>query len=97
MHIARGFVEGLFESTDKAVATPGSQTDATRTTKLKHMGELGSIPWTFSHLKLTMHVHVFQLEDDVDTAALGPARNAHQCRWADAEGVEQETMGTGSR
>ncbi|ROV87060.1 hypothetical protein VPNG_10404 [Cytospora leucostoma] len=96
-HIARGFVEGLFESTDKAPDTSGSQKHPTRTTKLKHIGELGSVPWTFSHLKLTMHVHVFQLEDEVDAVALGLARDAHRCRWADAEGVEQETMGTGSR
>ncbi|KAK1728474.1 DNA glycosylase, partial [Colletotrichum acutatum] len=30
--------------------------------RLKHAGELGSVPWLFSHLKLTMHVHLFEVD-----------------------------------
>ncbi|KUI73605.1 A/G-specific adenine DNA glycosylase [Cytospora mali] len=82
--IAREFVTGLFEATDRAAG-------------LKHRGELGSIPWVFSHLKLTMHVHVFQLEDDINQIAQALGQDAGRYQWADAESVEQETMGTGMR
>ncbi|KUI52543.1 A/G-specific adenine DNA glycosylase [Cytospora mali] len=82
--IAREFVTGLFEATDRAAG-------------LKHRGELGSLPWVFSHLKLTMHIHVFQLEDDIDQIAQALGQDAGRYQWADAESVEQETMGTGMR
>ncbi|KAI0484608.1 DNA glycosylase [Xylariaceae sp. FL0804] len=66
----------------------------------KHVRELGSVPWTFSHLKLTMHVHLFELEvageppaDEEEEAAGGRARNSS--RWSDA--VDDESMGTGMR
>lgn len=61
--------------------------------KIKHLGDLGSVPWVFSHLKLTMHVYSFQVED-------GPGcvvAVADRTRWADARDVEEETMGTGMR
>lgn len=61
--------------------------------KIKHLGDLGSVPWVFSHLKLTMHVHSFQVEDGPG----GVVAVANRTRWADAEGVEAETMGTGMR
>ncbi|KAG7284561.1 hypothetical protein NEMBOFW57_010939 [Staphylotrichum longicolle] len=41
---------------------------------LKHAGELESVPWLFSHLKLTMHVHLFELDDaakDIDSESMG--------------------------
>ncbi|MBE3043615.1 A/G-specific adenine glycosylase, partial [Candidatus Bathyarchaeota archaeon] len=31
---------------------------------VRHVGDLGAVPWLFSHLKLTMHVHVFALGGD---------------------------------
>ncbi|TWU73133.1 hypothetical protein ED733_001311 [Metarhizium rileyi] len=56
-----------------------------------HLGELGSVPWLFSHLRLTMHVHLFRLArgDDVGCAP------GDRARWSDD--VEAESMGTGMR
>ncbi|KAF4470154.1 A G-specific adenine glycosylase [Fusarium albosuccineum] len=62
----------------------------------QHVGELGSVPWLFSHLKLTMHVHLFTLEDGdcfMDAKALAKDR----LRWASSEAVDEESMGTGMR
>ena len=96
-HIARQFVTGLFESPGRATNTTSSQSSSSWASSLKHRGELGSVPWVFSHLKLTMHVHVFELGDGVNPAISGLAQDVRRCKWADAEGVEQESMGTGSR
>lgn len=60
---------------------------------IKYLGDLGSVPWVFSHLKLTMHVHSFQVEDGPGDVVVV----ADRTRWADATGVEEETMGTGMR
>lgn len=78
---ARKFVTGLF--------------DAGRIEMdLTYAGELGSVPWVFSHLKLMMHVHLFQLNSSNEiTVADGPCPR----RWASPEMVEAETMGTGMR
>ncbi len=65
------------------------------TSCIKHTGELGSVPWLFSHIKLTMHVHLFELdvaEDIMDSVASDPSR---QSRWSNA--VDDESMGTGMR
>lgn len=59
---------------------------------IKYAGDLGSVPWVFSHLKLTMHVHSFEVEDSPGDVVV-----AGRTRWADAAGVEEETMGTGMR
>lgn len=56
----------------------------------KHMGELGSVPWLFSHLKLTMHVHLFRLGENGAECGIGD-----RARWSD--NVEGESMGTGMR
>lgn len=84
---AREFVTSLFGyNTSGPVQKQHSQ--------FKYMGELGSIPWVFSHLKLHMHVHLFQLEDKQNISLVaGPC----QRRWAAPEDVEAETMGTGMR
>lgn len=62
---------------------------------LEHVGELGSVPWQFSHLKLTMHVHLFNLDGAAvpDEAMLGDAKTPK--RWSGT--VEDESMGTGMR
>ncbi|KAJ2994273.1 hypothetical protein NUW58_g1600 [Xylaria curta] len=60
--------------------------------KLKCVSKLGSVPWLFSHLKLTMHVFLFELkcaEDEFDALP-----NADD-RWSSS--VEEESMGTGMR
>lgn len=53
-----------------------------------YVAELGSVPWLFSHLKLTMHVHLFRF--DGDSVGVG-----NQARWSGD--VEGESMGTGMR
>ncbi|KAI0397180.1 DNA glycosylase [Xylariaceae sp. FL0594] len=60
---------------------------------LRCVGRLGSVPWLFSHLKLTMHVFLFELscaEDEVQSTLSDSAM-----RWSDT--VEDESMGTGMR
>jgi A/G-specific adenine glycosylase len=59
---------------------------------LKHVGELGSVPWLFSHLKLTMHVHLFEVDDVEPLAELGPRE-----QWASVEEINIESMGTGMK
>lgn len=63
----------------------------------KHAGELGSVPWLFSHLKLTMHVHLFAVaDDDDDESRLDTTSGTNgRSRWSDD--VETESMGTGMR
>lgn len=80
---ASRFVSGLFDC-DSQELPP----------HLKHIGELGSVPWTFSHLRLNMHVHMFRL---ADRNAVPMVEEARPRRWAAAEDVEGETMGTGMR
>ncbi|KAK3899950.1 A/G-specific adenine DNA glycosylase [Staphylotrichum tortipilum] len=58
---------------------------------LKHVGELGSIPWLFSHLKLTMHVHLFELD------AVSVSSSTTRERWASIEDIDSESMGTGMK
>lgn len=62
---------------------------------LEHIGELGSVPWQFSHLKLTMHVHLFNLDGAAvpDEGILSDAQTPK--RWSGT--VEDESMGTGMR
>ncbi|KAK4247479.1 DNA glycosylase [Corynascus novoguineensis] len=57
-----------------------------------HAGEIGTIPWVFSHLKLQMHVHFFNVEDDKGSPRLGPRE-----RWATASNIDAESMGTGMK
>ncbi|CAI4218872.1 unnamed protein product [Parascedosporium putredinis] len=73
---------------------------------VKHAGELGSVPWLFSHLKLTMHVQLFTasvLPDAADAAigdVVGPdggGGGGGQWRWASEKEIEDESMGTGMR
>ncbi|KAK7977314.1 DNA glycosylase [Apiospora saccharicola] len=63
--------------------------------RLKHVGELGSVPWLFSHLKLTMHVQLFSVKDlDSESAPAVTGTNSGS-RWSND--VEEESMGTGMR
>lgn len=59
---------------------------------IKHVGELGSVPWLFSHLRLTMHVHLFELVDVGNLSDLDAQR-----RWAHVEDIDKESMGTGMK
>lgn len=76
---ARGWVESL-------VADEGHASSS-----LSYRGELGNVPWVFSHLKLTMHVYLFDL-DDVSSSQAG---STERRRWSGD--VEGESMGTGMR
>ncbi|KAK6844897.1 A/G-specific adenine DNA glycosylase [Apiospora arundinis] len=63
--------------------------------RLKHVGELGSVPWLFSHLKLTMHVQLFSVKDiDTESAPAITGTNSGS-RWSND--IEEESMGTGMR
>jgi A/G-specific adenine glycosylase len=61
------------------------------TSALKYRGELGSVPWLFSHIKLTMHVYLFDLEEE----PAGDGCSTERRRWT--TDVESESMGTGMR
>ncbi|KAI2468450.1 DNA glycosylase [Annulohypoxylon bovei var. microspora] len=63
--------------------------------KVKHVGDLGPVPWLFSHLRLTMHVHLFELDPDVDIEDNGS--EGAQSRWCEAAVIDDESMGTGMR
>ncbi|KAH8896788.1 DNA glycosylase, partial [Thozetella sp. PMI_491] len=66
---------------------------------LKHLGEIGCVPWLFSHLKLTMHVHVFELEETKGEEAATPASKTGKppSKWLSPEALDEESMGTGMR
>lgn len=108
-----GLLAGLWELPSQVLSVPGGGTTAASRRQtarelvaglfgpidghgrgsIKYVGDLGSVPWVFSHLKLTMHVHSFQVEGGPDDSVVV----ADRTRWADATGVEAETMGTGMR
>ncbi|RDA94342.1 hypothetical protein CP533_3803 [Ophiocordyceps camponoti-saundersi (nom. inval.)] len=99
----KGLLAGLWELPSAAVE-PG--TNATKRGRLaraqaaklvtgvetRHKGEVGSVPWVFSHLKLTMHVHAFVLAGEVGAAE---ASGDGGPRWSTC--VDNEAMGTGMR
>lgn len=58
---------------------------------VEYVGDLGSVPWLFSHIKLTMHVHLFRMTGSGDVGVGG----ASDGRWSD--NVDAESMGTGMR
>ncbi|KAL7624760.1 Ras GTPase activating protein ira2 [Parahypoxylon ruwenzoriense] len=61
---------------------------------LRHAGELGCVPWLFSHLRLRMHVHLFELEGADGTEENGTGARS---RWSDPAAIDEESMGTGMR
>ncbi|KAI2777199.1 DNA glycosylase [Daldinia loculata] len=89
---AEKFVRGLISESVKA---------RKRKVVVKHVDELGSVPWLFSHLKLTMHVHLFELVDEdegEDSDEEGPKEDREtRSRWSDVEALDAESMGTGMR
>ncbi|KAJ9143176.1 DNA glycosylase [Coniochaeta hoffmannii] len=69
-------------------------TSQTQIPPLRHVGELGSVPWLFSHINLTMHVHLFHLAHQGETLPLPELEG----RWATDDEIETgSTMGTGMR
>ncbi|KAM7186681.1 hypothetical protein V8F33_011668 [Rhypophila sp. PSN 637] len=67
--------------------------------RITHVGELGIIPWTFSHIKMFMHVQFFELDDTHPETQ----RHHHWAmygrtqRWLTPAQVDEVTMGTGMR
>lgn len=61
--------------------------------RISYKGELGSIDWQFTHIKLTMHVHLFTVDED---AIVTEDDEEHPRQWVvDVDGFE--SMGTGMR
>ncbi|KAK1777170.1 DNA glycosylase [Copromyces sp. CBS 386.78] len=55
--------------------------------------ELGTVPWTFSHFKLVMHVWAVDLVD----GGREEESDAKMKRWATMDEIEEENMGTGMK
>ncbi|KAI0376578.1 DNA glycosylase [Hypomontagnella monticulosa] len=107
----KGLLAGLWELPSYILEDPKSSTSKTRARDaemfvkglthsmrakgVKHVRSLGDVPWLFSHLKLTMHVHLFELDGDVDSDE--DADEGTQSRWCDVEALDAESMGTGMR
>ncbi|CCC14888.1 hypothetical protein SMACR_07714 [Sordaria macrospora] len=66
----------------------------------KSQEELGVVPWTFSHFKLTMHVWAVDLAEGDGQSVSGDYEqegDAKVKRWATMEEIEGENMGTGMK
>lgn len=70
-----------------------SSTSSTEKLQARHVSELGSVPWLFSHISLTMHVYLFDIEQHAEISLLPELK----CRWAIDDEIETEAMGTGMR
>lgn len=97
----KGLLAGLWEFPSHILENPNDMTAPKRkqeakqhvarvlgNDQAKYVADLGSVPWLFSHIKLTMHVHLFTLES-------GDGHIGNDDRWSDD--VESESMGTGMR
>lgn len=63
--------------------------------KIRHVGELGTIPWLFSHIKLEMHVHLFEVDGNPVLSDESARTESGALRWTDC--IDDESMGTGMR
>ncbi|TGJ85444.1 hypothetical protein E0Z10_g3296 [Xylaria hypoxylon] len=75
-----------------AVLDPTLKLQSLTHPKLKYVSKLGSVPWLFSHLKLTMHVFLFEIKCSKNEFDTLPSTDD---RWSDS--IETESMGTGMR
>ncbi|SPQ25591.1 df5cb24c-15cf-4546-a267-3de3e6443d7d [Thermothielavioides terrestris] len=82
----KGLLAGLWELPSHTLPDPNDSTAKSRTKKAK------AVPWLFSHLKLAMHVHLFELDD-----SMGAAEFEDSQRWATVEEIDRESMGTGMK
>jgi len=57
-------------------------------------GEAAMVPWAFSHLKLTMYIHMFAFDDQ---GAAGQDTDGPRRKWASIEEMDRVSMGTGMR
>ncbi|KAK0611373.1 DNA glycosylase [Immersiella caudata] len=60
---------------------------------IRRGGEVANVPWVFSHLRLTMHVHGFVLKDQSVTQGSSDPRS----KWASVDEINEVSMGTGMR
>ncbi|KAI3327537.1 DNA glycosylase [Xylariaceae sp. AK1471] len=74
------------------IIDPSLQSESLTHPNLKYISKLGSVPWLFSHLKLTMHVFLFELKCSEGEFDILPNT---EDRWS--KSVEDESMGTGMR
>ncbi|UKZ63937.1 uncharacterized protein TrAtP1_005158 [Trichoderma atroviride] len=68
-------------------------TKASKKPKVSYKGELGNIDWQFTHIKLTMHVHLFTVGED----AMVAEDDEEQPRQWVVDVDAFESMGTGMR
>ncbi|KAI1475064.1 DNA glycosylase [Daldinia eschscholtzii] len=91
---AEKFARGLVG----AGAAGGKRKEKGEAAVVKYMDELGSVPWLFSHLKLTMHVYLFELEGESSNEGEEfSGSNGVRSRWCDVDAIDAESMGTGMR
>ena len=104
----KGLLAGLWELPSKILDSPQELDGKARASlakkfvsgevgdevKVKYDGELGSVPWLFSHIMLTMHVYAFRLEGNVSEDV---GLEAGRRMWSSQENVEDRSMGTGMR
>ncbi|KAM3469951.1 hypothetical protein MY8738_009937 [Beauveria namnaoensis] len=101
---AKGLLAGLWEFPSSLLENPKESKAAERKKlarefvegwlnkdEVEYVGELGSVPWLFSHIRLTMHVHLFKVKGTEDAGVEGTT----EARWSDS--VDMESMGTGMR
>ncbi|EJP61884.1 A/G-specific adenine glycosylase [Beauveria bassiana ARSEF 2860] len=101
---AKGLLAGLWEFPSSLLENPKGSKAAERKKlarefvegwlnkdEVEHVGELGSVPWLFSHIRLTMHVHLFKIKGTEDAGV----ERTTEARWSDS--VDTESMGTGMR
>ena len=67
--------------------------------RTKYVSEIGSIPWQFSHMKLTMHVHLFELDNSHQNEAEDCLSGDldQPSKWVTGSHLDDESMGTGMR
>lgn len=78
----------------KAVAYVADLLGLKAESHLHHIGEIGTVPWLFSHLKSTMHVHLFEI-DGAGAKSAREATKSSRFKWVSEESLNDESMGTG--
>ncbi|KAK0649261.1 DNA glycosylase [Cercophora newfieldiana] len=92
----KGLLAGMWELPSYTLPLENDRTiDARKEASRSYVrgGEVATVPWAFSHLKLTMHVHMFAYDDQgADQETNGP-----RTKWATIDELDEVSMGTGMR
>ncbi|KAK4182203.1 DNA glycosylase [Podospora australis] len=107
----KGLLGGMWEL--PSLILPGDETSTTKTRRLQameyvselipsvgplnHVKDLGTVPWVFSHLKVRMHVHLFELRNDAFGTDEVEEVDGGVQRWETADEIDTESMGTGMK